>query len=260
MWAAISRKFARKLLPLAGIACVCGAWELVARVEIRNEALFAPFSTTVAALWRLVVSGAISNDVRVSAEEFIIGYAVAAIIGLALGALLAARPFLSDMFGGVIQAGYATPLIAVAPLLIVLFGLGLMSKIVIVGILVIFPILVNTESAFKGIDPEYAETCRAYGWSKTRAFTTIYVRAAAPGIITGLRLGVGRGIIGVVVGELVGASAGLGFLTLNYSQAFETANALAIVVILTVIGVVANSLLLWIAKRANPWKVGRRSR
>jgi NitT/TauT family transport system permease protein len=164
------------------------------------------------------------------------------------------------MFRNVVQAGYATPLVAVAPLIIVLFGIGLLSKVAVVFVLALFPILIATQSALTSIDPSYPETARAFGASGVQNLRMVTFPAASLGVLTGLRLAVGRGIIGVVVGEFFGARAGLGFLLVQYSMGFQTAKTLAVVLLLAIIGVTANQGLLAFEKRVSPWKAeGRRS-
>jgi NitT/TauT family transport system permease protein len=240
-------------LPLLGLVIFAGVWEIVGRFIVTNRVLFAPMSETFAELWHLLVSGDITSDLAVSGEEFIIGYVVAAILGLAIGALFAASNVISRTMVAVVQAGYATPLVAIAPVIIVLFGIGIRSKIIVVVAMAIFPILIGTESALRSVNPEYVDTARAFGAKRWQILYKVVFPAAAPGVLTGLRLGVGRGIIGVVVAEFFGASQGLGFLLLNDSNEFLTTQTLAVVVLLAFIGVVTNTLLLMLEARLSPW-------
>ena len=113
--------------------------------------------------------------------------------------------------------------------------------------------MIGTEGALRGINPEFPETARAFGASKLQSLRMVVFPAAAGGVLTGLRLGVGRGIIGVVVAEFFGASQGLGFLLVQYSNTFQTSKTLAVVVLLAAIGVVSNSLLLLLEHRVAPW-------
>lgn len=248
------------ILPLLGLALAALAWELVARLIVRSQLLFATFSSTVKALWELFRTGTILPHVIVSAEEFAIGFLIAAVAGVALGAAFAALPWLGNLSSAVVQAAYATPLVAVAPLLIVLFGFGILSKIIIVVILAIFPILISTEGAFRSINPEYLETAVAFGAGRLQILRKVILPAAALGILTGLRLAVGRGIIGVLVGEIFGATRGLGFLIVQYSESFQTARTLAVVLVLAIIGVVANHGLQRLEYRLSPWQVSRQLR
>jgi NitT/TauT family transport system permease protein len=248
-----SGPFYRYGLPLVGLAAFAGVWEIVGRFVVKNRLLFAPMSSTFAELYHLIVSGAIGPDLAVSGKEFIIGYLIAAVLGLALGALFAASGVVSRLMVAVVQAGYATPLVAIAPVIIVLFGIGIESKIIVVAAMAIFPILIGTEGALRWVNPEYRDTARAFGANRWQLLYKVVFPAAAPGVMTGLRLGVGRGIIGVVVAEFFGSSQGLGFLLLNDSNEFLATQTLAVVVLLAFIGIVTNSLLLTLENRLSPW-------
>jgi len=234
-------------------------WELVARIVVRSPLLFAPFSTTLVALWDLFRSGAIFPHIAVSGQEFLAGFVISAVAGVAIGAAFAAVPRLGRLGSAVVQAAYATPLVAVAPLLIVLVGIGVRSKIIIVILLAIFPVLISTESAFRSINPEYVETGIAFGAGRLQLLRKVVLPAASIGILTGLRLAVGRGIIGVLVGEIFGATKGLGFLIVQYSESFQTAKTLAVVLVLAVIGVVASEGLQQLEDRLSPWKESGRA-
>jgi len=218
--------------------------------------LFAPMSTTMVALYHLLISGAILPDLRASSEEFAAGYLVAAFLGVGLGALFAASKFFQRLFSASVQAGYATPIIALAPSITVLFGIGLRSKIIVVAAMAVFPILIGTEGALRAINPEYVETARAFGASRAKTLVKVVFPAAAAGVLTGLRLGVGRGIIGAVVAEFFGATQGLGFLLIQYANAFQTAKTLSVVVLLAAIGVISNTLLLALERRVAPGSRG----
>jgi len=248
------------VLPGLGLILAGIAWELVARLVVRSQLLFATFSSTVIALWGLFRSGTIVPHVIVSAEEFAVGFIISAVGGVAIGAAFAALPWLGKLCRAVVQAAYATPLVAVAPLLIVLFGIGVPSKIIIVVLLAVFPVLISTEGAFRSIDPEYVETAVAFGAGRLQVLRKVVLPAASLGILTGLRLAVGRGIIGVLVGEIFGSTKGLGFLIVQYSESFQTAKTLAVVLVLAVIGVAANDGLQRLEDRLSPWQETKRPR
>jgi NitT/TauT family transport system permease protein len=239
---------------LIGFAIVAAVWQFIAVVVVDRTLLFASFTDTVLALYELVVSGEIYTHLAISAQAFFYGYCAAVLVGIPLGAALAYNRRLDRMFRNVVQAGYATPLVAVAPLIIVLFGIGLLSKVAVVFVLALFPIVIATQSALTSIDPSYPETARAFGASSVQNLRMVTFPAASLGVLTGLRLAVGRGIIGVVVGEFFGARAGLGYLLVQYSMGFQTAKTLAVVLLLAIIGVTANQGLLAFEKRVSPWK------
>src|SRR5262249_4610145 len=171
-------------LPMLGLLLAAIAWELVARFVVRSQLLFATFSSTLAALWDLCRTGAILPHLGVSAEEFAIGFVISAIAGVVLGSLFAAFPWLGRLSSAVVQAAYATPLIAISPLLIVLFGFGVVSKIIIVVLLSIFPVLISTEDAFRSINPEYVETAVAFGAGRAQVLRKVVLPAPSLRILT----------------------------------------------------------------------------
>lgn len=242
------------LWPALGILLFGLTWELVARLVVRSELLLAPLSSTLVALWQLAASGELAGDFAVSAVEFALGYAAAVVVGVVAGAVFAIVPVLGRVFSPIVQGAYATPLVAVTPLLIMMFGLGLWSKIAIVFLLAVFPIMINTETGLRSVDPDYIDTARAFRATRVQILRHVILPASAVTVLAGLRLAVGRGIIGVVVGEIFGATRGLGFLIVQYSNSFRTARTLAIVLLLAVIGIGANALLESLERNLSPWR------
>lgn len=242
------------LLPFMGLVLFGVIWESTALFIVGSDLFLAPLTDTLVSLWKLFTSGEIYPHLSASAQAFAIGYVIAVGVGVSLGACFAAVPTVGRLFDWVVQGAYATPLIAVAPLLIVLFGLGIVSKIIVVFILALFPILISTETALRSVPPEFVETARAFGAGRWQVTKAVVFPAASVGVLTGLRLAVARGIIGVVVGEIFGATQGLGFLIVRYSQSFRTDSTLAVVLVLAMIGVIANNLLLRMERQLSPWQ------
>jgi NitT/TauT family transport system permease protein len=128
-----------------------------------------------------------------------------------------------------------------------------------VVILSIFPIVVNTEAGLREVDPLYLETAHAFRASWWQQFHMVVLRASAPSIVSGLRLGIAGAIAGAVVGEFFGAYSGLGFLVVQYSNAFRTADTMAIVIVLALIGLVANAVLRRVEIALSPWRTTKRA-
>jgi NitT/TauT family transport system permease protein len=150
---------------------------------------------------------------------------------------------------------YATPVIALGPLFVLWLGIGVGSKIAIIFLTSVFPILINTIVGLTTTDRNLIEVARAYGASERQIFTKIRLPSATPFVIAGLRLGVARALVGVVVAELFGARAGLGFMILGSAQNFDTAGLYVGVLILAVAGIVSVELLKALERRLAPWRV-----
>jgi NitT/TauT family transport system permease protein len=149
---------------------------------------------------------------------------------------------------------YSTPIIALGPLFILWFGIGVSSKVAVIFIVAVFPVLINTFAGLSTTDPNLIEVARSFGSSPTQIFTKVRFPAALPFVIAGLRLGVARGLVGVVVAELFGAKQGLGWLIMISAQTFDTAGLFAGVFILAASGVITVEIIKWIERRLAPWR------
>jgi NitT/TauT family transport system permease protein len=148
---------------------------------------------------------------------------------------------------------YATPIIAVAPLVILWAGIGIWSKVIVVVSVVIFPVIINTEAGIRATDRALIEAVRSFGASRMQIFTKVSLPSALPFILAGLRLGIGRGLIGVVVGELFGARAGVGFLILQSAEVFNMPRLFAGVALLAAAGIALMALCRSLETWLVPW-------
>jgi NitT/TauT family transport system permease protein len=235
---------------------VAGAilWEAVARLLVRNALFFPPLTDVFSAGFNLAVNGSLASDTWISLREFLGGFGLAVAVGIGLGVLLAASNRLRMFVDPWISMLYATPTIALGPLFILTFGIGLVSKIAIIFLMAVFPMIINTVSGLTTTDETLIEVTRSFGATPTQVYTKVRLPAALPYIIAGLRLGVARALVGVVVAELFGARGGLGFLVLTSAQSFDSASLFAAVLVLAVAGVVSVESLKWLEVRLAPWR------
>lgn len=212
-------------------------WELVGRFLVGNVLFLATPSQTWTALVGLARTGELQRHVWVSGREFLYGYVLACIAGIVIGLLMASFRSVSAVLSPWVAGLYATPIIAVAPLVILWVGIDIWSKIVVVISVVIFPVIINTEVGIRATDRQLVEAIRSFGASPIQIFTKVSLPSALPFVLAGLRLGVGRGLIGVVVGELFGARAGVGFMILQSAEIFNIPRLFAGVVVLAAAGI-----------------------
>lgn len=229
-------------------------WELAGRLVVKNPLFLATPSETLLALLRLWQNGQLQKHAWVSAQEFLIGFLIASIIGILLGLVIAAFENVAAVLNPWVSGVYATPIVAVAPLLILWFGIGVWSKVAVVVSLVVFPVIINTEAGIRATDRQLIEVVRSFGATQVQIFRKVSLPSALPFILAGLRLGIGRGLIGVVVGELFGARAGLGFLITQAAEVFNMPQLFAGVVVLAVAGIVLTGLFQTIERRLVPWR------
>ncbi|HEY2527978.1 MAG TPA: ABC transporter permease [Xanthobacteraceae bacterium] len=241
---------------LAGTLSVMGGlalWELTSRLFVANALFLAAPSQIAVALFRLAVTGQLWRHIGVSAAEFTLGYVIACIIGIALGLGMASSITLKQALQPWVSGLYATPTIALAPLFILWLGIGIWSKVLVVIFLVVFPVAINTEAGLRTTSERLIEMLRAFGATPRQIFLKVSLPSALPFILAGLKLGIGRGLIGVVVAELFGSRAGLGQLISQSADAFNMPELFAGVVVLAFAGIVMTAGFGWLEQRLVPW-------
>lgn len=240
----------RGLLSLLVVGVV---WEIAGRSG-RWPLVLAPISDIWVKFLQLAISGELMRHVLVSLNEFIVGFAIAAVLGILLGIAIASSDTVRDFVDPWVSAVYATPTVALAPLFIFMFGIDAPSKMAVVFLLAIFPIVINTSTGLRSTDRVYIDAARSFCASRTQIFTKVLIPSALPFIVAGLRLGIGRGLVGVVIGEFIGARAGLGYLIFRSSQAFQIDAMWVGVFLLAGTGVVAVIVLQSVERRMAPWR------
>jgi NitT/TauT family transport system permease protein len=239
---------------LASITIGLSAWELISRFLVGNKLFLAAPSQVAVAFVELAGSGELQKHVTVSALEFFWGYTSACVLGVALGLLMASSKTAKQMLDPWVAGLYATPTVALAPLFILWFGIGIFSKIVVVALLVIFPVVINTEAGLRTTSPHLIETVRSFGATPRQIFFKVSLPSALPFIFAGFKLGIGRGLIGVVVAELFGARAGVGQMISQSAETFNMPALFAGVAILAFAGIVMTATFSWLERRLIPWR------
>ena len=241
---------------LAGFVSVVGGlllWELVSRLLIANALFLAAPSQIVLAIYQLTLTGEMGRHVAISSIEFAVGYVIASVIGIAFGFGMASSARFKQALQPWISGFYATPTIALAPLFILWLGIGIWSKVLVVIFLVLFPVTINTEAGLRTTSERLIEMLKSFGASRSQIFFKVSLPSALPFILAGLKLGIGRGLIGVVVAELFGSRAGLGRLISQSADAFNMPELFAGVIVLAVAGIAMTAGFGWLEKKLVPW-------
>lgn len=241
----------RGLLTLAAVAL---AWEVAARTVLTNRLVFVPLSAVAATLATLLTSGTLWQHARVSLLEFALGFGLAVVVGVALGTALGTSRTLREWLDPVLSALHATPIIALGPLFIVWLGIGIASKVAVVFLSAVFPVLISTATGIATVDRGLLEVGYAFCAGRRRVIADILLPASLPSIVAGVRVGVSRGVVAVVVAELFGARAGLGFLILAAGQTFDTNTLFAAVIVLAAGGAALVELVKLLDRRLAPWR------
>jgi NitT/TauT family transport system permease protein len=207
------------------------------------------------AFGELSQSGELLRHSTFSLLEFVYGFLLAIVIGIPIGFLMATIKKINYYLDPWVSCLYATPLVALAPVIMVWFGLGIFPNSLIVFLGAVFPILLNTYTGIKSVKENLVEVVRAFGGSPLQVFFKVMIPDATPAIITGIRLAVGRAVISVVVAELFGAEAGLGFMVYFYSQRFLPGPVFVAIVVLVVFGILSFFALEKVQGWLSPWYV-----
>jgi ABC-type nitrate/sulfonate/bicarbonate transport system permease component len=229
-------------------------WQLVAQYIIHDKLFLVTPTEILTRSQQLLATGELQKHTWTSTLEFLIGFGLAVVVGITFGLLIGTSKVMRAVWVPWISAMNSTPTVALAPLLILWFKLGIESKVVVVFLVSVFSVLVNTQAGIESADEGLVETARAFGAKRLQIFTKVLLPSAVPFIVAGLRLGVGRGLVGVVVAELFGATSGLGYMINVASQVFDMAGLFAAVVILAAAGVISTELIRVVERRIAPWR------
>ncbi|MFC0410150.1 ABC transporter permease [Roseomonas elaeocarpi] len=240
------------IIRLCSVVAVIGLWEVLGR-QVNPLFMSYPSAIAVAAA-AMIGSGELGTALVSSLSTLILSFVIASVIGLGLGLLIGRYRAVEAATDWLVNALYSTPLVAVIPLVILWFGLGNTAKIFIVTILAVFPILINTISGVRNVPSNLVDVGTAFAANEYQVFTKIILPAALPYMMTGLRLGVGRAIIGMVVAEFFTAITGLGALIVKYGNQYDTASMFVPIFVLMFLGVILSLVVRSLERWAAPWR------
>jgi ABC-type nitrate/sulfonate/bicarbonate transport system permease component len=242
------------LIGAASVLMLLIVWQAVAWARLVSP-LFLPGPLDIVdAFVVLFAQGDIWNDLWVSGQEVVYGYALAVLMALPLGLLMGWYRRLYYALDPFISFFYSTPRVALLPLLILWLGIGIWSKIAVVFLGSFFPVVINTIAGVRNLDAGLIKTSRSFGATDAQIFRTLALPGSVPFILAGLRLGVGHALIGVVVGELVAAQAGVGLMMARAGATFQTAKVFAGLIIVAGTGIILTGILQRIEARFQAWR------
>jgi len=245
----------KKILGSLSVGIFLIIWELTGNVfQWINPMFMSSPSLIFKAAVEMFRSGEIYNDLYVSGIEFLGGYFLAAAVAIPFGILVGWYKRMSYVFDPFINAMNATPRVALLPLVIIWLGIGILSKVGIIFLGAVFSILINTRDGVKTTPLNLLNAARSFGASEWMVFKTVVVPSTIPFILTGLRLAVGRALVGVLVGELYAATAGIGFMITVAGATFQTDKVFVGVGIFALSGMIGMELLTKIERRFDRWR------
>ncbi len=250
------QRYQKPLLGALAVVLFLVAWQEVFLVVPFDPLFITKPSMIFDALVSMVSEGDLGNDLAVSAVPFLYGFVAAAIAGVALGIVMGWRTRVGYALDPLMTLLYASPLIALAPLFVVFFGVGVVSKLLIIFVLAIFPFMFNAYAGVHAVDPLLINVVRSMGGKERDLYWKVIVPSVLPYLVAAARIAVGRALIGILIGEFFAASEGIGYAIERYGNLFAMDRMFAAIVIIMVIAVILTEGIRWAERAAFPWRVG----
>jgi len=228
-------------------------WELAGTFQLIDPRYASKPSSIVVAGYTLFTQDRLLYHIYISMTEMVAGFALAVVAGLILGVIMGRSRIIGGLFDPLVMALYATPRVAMIPLFVIWFGVGMGSKIFVVFIGAVFPILINTMTGIRQIDPLWVRAGRSYGATEWQLFYKVLLPGALPAMMTGIRLGWGRGILGVIIGEMYVSMAGLGYMITTAGNAIRTDELFFLVLVVALIGYLATNGFRMLERKLTPY-------
>jgi len=245
----------KKILGSIAVVIFLVVWELVGNIfQLINPMFMSAPSLIFKAAFQMFASGEIFNDLYVSGIELFWGYILSAVVAVPFGIMIGWYKRVSYIFDPFVNAMNATPRVALLPLVIIWLGIGILSKVGIIFLGAVFPMLINTRDGVKTTPANLLTAARSFGASEWILFKSVVLPSTIPFILSGLRLGLGRAIVGVMVGELYAATAGIGFMITVAGATFQTDKVFVGVLIFALTGMIGMELLTRFERRFDTWR------
>ena len=233
------------------------AWQAIFLVAPFNPLFISKPNLIFTALVSLAASGDLAHDLAVSAVPFLYGFVAAVIVGVPTGIVMGWRPRVRYALDPLMTIFYASPLVALAPLVIVFFGVGVFGKAVIIFLLSVFPFIFNAQAGVRAVDPLLINVVRSMGGKERDLYVKVLLPSVLPYVVAGARIAVGRALIGILVGEFFAASEGIGYAIARFGDLFALDRMFACIFCVMVIAVALTEGIRFAERTAFPWKAGQ---
>ncbi|HKC29101.1 MAG TPA: ABC transporter permease [Jatrophihabitans sp.] len=237
------------------IAALLTAWQLAPTLGWVDKTFLPPLSQVLHAWWNLAGSGQLWADTSISLQRSLTGFGIAILFGVPLGLLIGWYPLAAELLNPLLTVFLNTAALALLPVFTLILGIGETSKIAIIVYASVWPILYNTISGVRNVDPLLIKSARSLGVGPVRLFQKVILPASAPTIFTGVRLSGAASILVLITTEMVGAKAGLGYLIINSQFNFQIPQMYAGILTVSLVGVAFNALLRGLERRFSTWRV-----
>lgn len=236
------------------IALFLAIWEILSAMKVIDPFFFSQPSKIILDFREIVISGLVFYHIWITLQETLIGFLSGGLLGVLTAFLLVSSPFWAKVLDPIIMVVYGIPRIALAPLFILWFGLGLVSKIVFSFSLVFFLVFFNTIAGLKSVNKEMVDSIRVMGASKGQILLKVIFPSVSPWILAGFKSGLGMSLLGAILGEYVGGNAGLGWLINSSANLFETVRVYSCLLVLAIMVSFMNEGLIKLERRLLRWR------
>jgi ABC-type nitrate/sulfonate/bicarbonate transport system permease component len=236
---------------IASLLVVLGIWQVLGMRA--NRALFAPPTAVIGAGVEMITSGELWRYLSGSLQVLLLGFAISLAIGIPLGVAIARSRVVRFALDWYVDAFNSTPNVALVPLMTLIFGFDITAKVIVVVFSSVFAIIVNTDQGVRNVDRRLLEVAHAFRSSERQLWGDVVIPSALPYIAAGLRLAVGRALVGMVVAEFFTSITGIGYLIVRYNNSFQPDHLLVPIVIVMALGIVLTTITRFIEQRIAPW-------
>ncbi|WP_421617551.1 ABC transporter permease [Brevibacillus sp. TJ4] len=230
------------------------AWELIVLLQVMPERLFPSLSKVVVVSYELIANGMLIENLPVTLFRVFAGFALAAVVGIPLGLMMSRSKLFNDLVQPVFSIGFPIPRVALYPILVFILGLGSASKITLIFLECLFPIVLNTYYGATRVGKLYLWAAENMGANKRQVFWRVLMPATMPSIFTGLKIALPMAFIIAILTEMIGATAGMGYMLTYMSASLMQEKVLACVVLITIVGYLLNLFIQAIQRKYVYWQ------
>ncbi len=252
-----AERYRKLLLGGLAVALFFAAWQAIFVVVPFNPLFISKPSLIAAGYVDLIESGDLFHDLAVSAVPFVYGFAAAVVVGVPLGIVMGWRVRVGYALDPLMTVFYASPLVALAPLVVIFFGVGVGGKAAIIFFLAVFPFIFNACAGVRAVDRLLVNVVRSLGGSEWDLYLKVIFPSVLPYVVAASRIAVGRALIGVLVGEFFAASEGIGYAISRFGDIFALDRMFGCILTVMVIAVVLTEGIRWAERAAFPWRIGQ---
>lgn len=230
------------------------AWQALVAFGAVNSFLTSSPLLILQDLWSSLVSGELPASLGVTAIQFVLSFAIVMVIGIPVGLVMGRYRTVEYALDPYVWLMYSAPMVALYPLIVLIVGIGQPAVVVVAVLLSIVPVIINTSQGVRNVDEALIRVAESFGAKEPMILRKVILPASIPTIMAGVRLGLGRALVGVVVGGFFAGNSGIGYDVTYAAGRLDTTGVIASVVVIVVVGVVLNSVARWIERKADSWR------